>query len=392
MYRKSTFRIHVLEMCIGNVKLLNMTFPNNRERGEKMKEELQPLPPQTCVETLAVLKQLARATRSLAELKGISLSIPNQHILINTLALQEAKASSAIENIITTQDELFKEGVFPERGLNAAAKEIARYAQALQAGYHLIQEHHLLTANHICEIQKIVDPKRPGFRKLPGTELKNAVTGAVVYTPPQHADMIVELMGNLERYINDPEMSDCDPLIKMAILHYQFESIHPFYDGNGRTGRIINVLYLVLQRLLDIPVLYLSRHIIDTKNEYYQRLQAVRDTGAWEAWILYMLEAVESTSLQTIQMINGIRDGMHATKTRIRGEFSFYSQDLINHLFTQPYTTIALLEKHLSVTRLTATKYLDQLTAAGLLRKEKLGRNNYYVNVALFDLLARSEG
>jgi Fic family protein len=147
-----------------------------------------------------------------------------------------------------------------------------------------------------------------------------------------------------------------------------------------------------LQGLLDIPVLYLSRHIIDTKSEYYQRLQAVRDTGAWEAWILYMLEAVERTSLQTIQMINGIRDGMHATKTRIRGEFSFYSQDLINHLFTQPYTTIALLEKHLSVTRLTATKYLDQLTAAGLLRKEKLGRNNYYVNVALFDLLARSEG
>lgn len=356
-----------------------------------MNAELQPLPPRKNIETTAVLKQVASASRCLAELKGVSFSIPNQDILINTLALQEAKASSAIENIITTQDDLFKEGAFPELGLSSAAKEVAHYAQALQAGYRLVQKHHLLTANHICEIQAAVDGKRPGFRKIPGTQLKNAETGAVIYTPPQHPDVIVELMGNLERFINDPGVSGLDPLVKMAIIHYQFESIHPFYDGNGRTGRIINVLYLVLQGLLDIPVLYLSRQIICTKSEYYRLLQQVRDNDDWEAWILYMLEAVQHTSLKTIQMINGIREAMQDYKTRIRRDFKFYSQDLISHLFSHPYTKIEFLGTHLGVTRLTATKYLDQLTAAGFLKKEKLGRNNYYVNVALFDLLALAE-
>lgn len=356
-----------------------------------MNFELQPLPPQKNIETTAVLKQVAIASRCLAELKGVSFSIPNQEILIHTLALQEAKASSAIENIITTQDDLFKEGAFPELGLSAAAKEIARYSQALQAGYQLVQKNQLLTTNHICEIQSVVDGQRPGFRKIPGSALKNAETGEVIYTPPQHPDVIAELMGNLERFINEPGMSGLDPLIKMAIIHYQFESIHPFYDGNGRTGRIINVLYLVLHGLLDIPVLYLSRHIICTKADYYRLLQQVRDNEDWEAWILYMLEAVQRTSLKTIQMINGIREAMQDYKTRIRKDFKFYSQDLINHLFSHPYTKIDFLGTHLKVSRLTATKYLDQLAAAGFLKKEKLGRNNYYVNVALFELLALSE-
>ena len=356
-----------------------------------MNFELQPLPPQKNIETTAVLKQVAVASRCLAELKGVSFSIPNQDILINTLALQEAKASSAIENIITTQDDLFKQGAFPELGLSAAAKEIARYAQALHVGYQLVLKNRLLTANHICEIQAVVDTKRPGFRKIPGTALKNAETGEVIYTPPQHADAIVELMGNLEHFINDPGMAALDPLVKMALIHYQFESIHPFYDGNGRTGRIINVIYLVHQGLLDIPVLYLSRHIISTKAEYYRLLQQVRDTGDWEAWLLYMLEAVQRTALKTIQMINGIREAMQDYKTRIRKNFKFYSQDLISHLFSHPYTKIDFLRTHLGVSRLTATKYLDQLAAAGFLKKEKLGRNCYYVNVALFELLALSE-
>ena len=228
-----------------------------------------------------ILKRLNAASRRLAELKGVAASMPNQDILISTLGLQEAKDSSAIENIVTTHDELFREAAFPDTAISAATKEVAHYRQALRVGFDAVRESGLLTNNHILEIQAELERNRAGFRKLPGTALKSD-SGRTVYTPPQDGAAILALMADLERFINQDELFDADPLIKMALLHHQFESIHPFYDGNGRTGRIVNVLYLVKQGLLDIPVLYLSRHIVRTKSDYYRLLQEVRDRDAWE--------------------------------------------------------------------------------------------------------------
>jgi Fic family protein len=337
-------------------------------------------------DTPAILKALARASRQLAELKGIAASIPNQGILINTLGLQEAKDSSEIENIVTTHDELFKDDVLPEAFANPAAKEVLRYRQALRVGFDQVSASGLLTANHIVDIQGVLERNNAGFRKLPGTALKDG-GGRTVYTPPQDPAQIVALMGGLERFINDAELFDADPLIKMALIHHQFESIHPFYDGNGRTGRILNVLYLVKEGLLDIPVLYLSSHIVRTKADYYRLLQSVRDADAWEAWVQYMLEAVELTAGQTITTIHGIKAALFDYKHRIREGFKFYSQDLINNLFTHPYTRIDFVQRDLQVSRLTATKYLDALAEAGFVRKQKIGRGNYYVNEALTSLL-----
>ena len=349
--------------------------------------ELHHLPPNADLETMAILKKTASAHRYLAELKGVSATIPNQGILINTLSIQEAKDSSAIENIITTHDELFKEELFPEFASSAAAKEVRNYVSALRTGFELVRKHRLLTKNHIIKIQAELEKNKAGFRKLPGTELKNEMTGETIYTPPQNSDDVLRLMDNLERFINDDLFCNADPLVKMAMIHYQFESIHPFYDGNGRTGRIINVLYLVQKELLNIPVLYLSRYIVRKKSDYYRLLQTVRDSGDWESWILYMLEAVEQTSRQTIGIVQSIGSALMDYKHRIRERHKFYSQDLINNLFFHPYTKIEFLEKDLRVSRLTATKYLDTLSDEGFLKKERIGRSNYYINTALFYLL-----
>ncbi len=337
-------------------------------------------------DTPAILKRLASASRALAELKGVAASIPNQSILINTLGLQEAKDSSEIENIVTTHDELFKDDVLPEAFANPAAKEVLRYRQALHLGYRQVRDIGLITANHIVDIQAELERNNASFRKLPGTALKTGA-GETVYTPPQDPAEIVALMSDLERFINDGERFAVDPLIRMALIHHQFESIHPFYDGNGRTGRILNVLYLVKEGLLDVPVLYLSRHIVRTKADYYRLLQAVRDADAWEEWVQYLLEAVEQTSRQTIRTIHAIKDALFDYKHRIRANYKFYSQDLINNLFMHPYTKIEFIERDLGVSRLTATKYLDALDAAGFVQKNKIGRSNYYVNVALNQIL-----
>ncbi|MDH4246200.1 MAG: Fic family protein [Deltaproteobacteria bacterium] len=349
--------------------------------------KLQPLPPKKDIETKAVLRQAAVAHRKLAELKGISVNIPNQGILINSLSLQEAKDSSAVENIITTHDELFKKATFPKYAGNAAAKEVQNYATALRTGYTLVAKDGILSGRHIQDIQEQLEANQAGYRRQAGTNLKNEATGEVVYTPPQSHKEILDLMDNLEKFINEDDLYDADLLVKMALVHYQFESIHPFYNGNGRTGRIINVLYLVLKNLLDIPVLYLSRHIIETKAEYYQRLQDVRDHDAWEAWVLYMLAGVEKTSQHTIQLVQGIRDAMQFYKVEIRKGYKFYSQDLINNLFSHPYTKIGYVMRDLKVTRLTAAKYLDELAEAKFLSKQKIGRSNYYINNALYGLL-----
>ena len=341
-------------------------------------------------DTPAVLKKLANASRQLAELKGLAASIPNQGILISTLGLQEAKDSSEIENIVTTHDELFRSDLFPEMTGNAAAKEVRNYIQALRVGDELVSTTGLLTGNHIQQIQATLEQNNAGYRRLPGTALKDNA-GRTVYTPPQEPDVIIRLMSDLERFINDAAISPLDPLIKMALIHHQFESIHPFYDGNGRTGRIINVLYLVQQKLLDIPVLYLSRHIVRTKADYYRLLQSVRETGNWAEWVMYMLDGVEQTAADTIATITGIKKALMDYKHRIRDGHKFYSQDLINNLFTYPYTKIEFIERDLKVSRLTATKYLDALTATGFLKKQKIGRTNYYVNLPLYALLTRKE-
>ncbi|MCE3001440.1 MAG: Fic family protein [Xanthomonadaceae bacterium] len=324
------------------------------------------------------------AHRHLAELKGVAASMPNQGILINTLALREAKDSSEIENIVTTHDELFRDAANAAAG-TPAAKEVARYRQALRVGFDSVRASGLLTTNQIIAIQSELEKNRPGLRKVPGTVLADGA-GKVVYTPPS-PEHLPGLMGDLDRFINEPERFDADPLIKMALIHHQFESIHPFYDGNGRTGRIINVLYLVKEGLLDIPVLYLSRAIVRSKADYYRLLQSVREQGNWEDWVLYMLDAVEKTAVDAIAVIGAIKALLMDYKHRIREAHRFYSQDLINNLFSHPYTKIEFIQHDLKVSRLTATRYLDLLTETGFLRKRRLGRSNYYINEPLFRIL-----
>lgn len=350
------------------------------------------LPPPGVEETPAVLRALAQAHRHLAELKGRAAAIPNQGILIDTLALQEAKASSEIENIVTTQDELFQASAFPENPASPAAKEVARYADALRQGFMEQQRlGGLLTNNMVIAMFQKLKRTDETFRTTPGTALKNDQTGALVYVPPQEGDAVRAHMAALERFINEDEPCDLDPLVKMAIIHHQFESIHPFSDGNGRLGRIINVLYLTHAALLDVPVLYLSRWITGRKGEYYRLLQAVRDTNgsaaAWEAWLLYMIHGVAETAKGTLALIEGMRLLMADYKQRIRAEHpKIYSQDLLNNLFRHPYTRVEYVEHELNVSRPTATKYLDVLAETGFLDKQRIGRNNYYINHGLAGL------
>ncbi len=340
------------------------------------------------IETRAVLKKLAKAHQALAELKGVVAGIPNQSILISTLSLQEAKDSSAIENIITTHDDLYRSDSIARHFVTVAAKEVHNYATALRNGFEQVKRTGLLSNNDILEIQACIEESRAGFRKLPGTALKNGLTGATVYTPPQHPDEIIALMTNLERFINEDDLCDWDALTKMAVIHHQFESIHPFYDGNGRTGRIINILYLVQHGLLGSPVLYLSRYINQNKADYYRLLQATRDTGNWEDWLLYMLDGVEQTSRQTTELTIGIVALMQRHKHTLREQLpKVYSQELINNLFRHPYTKIEFVTSDLQITRKTAAKYLDEAVRIGLLSKHKLGKDNYYLNDALYELL-----
>jgi len=345
------------------------------------------LPPKVDLETNAVLRKLASTHRYLAELKGVAGTIPNEAILISTLTLQEAKHSSEIENIITTHDALYKSSLFENAVQSLPTKEVSRYAKALQKGFFEVKEKGLLTTNLIISLYQELEQNDGGIRTQSGTNLKNQATGEVIYTPPQHYQDIVKLMTNLEQFINDESMLGVDPLVKMAVIHHQFESIHPFYDGNGRTGRIINILYLVSQGLLDIPILYLSGYIIQTKQEYYQLLQDVRDNDSWEKWIIYLLEGVEVTSKRTTKLITDIKTLMQKYKHGIRSELpKMYSQELLNNLFSHPYTKIEYLQHDLGVSRLTASKYLAKLDEHGYIRKQKMGRYNYYINEPLYEL------
>lgn len=345
------------------------------------------------LETKEVLKQVNKANRKLAELKGVAQTIPNERILISSLTLQEAKDSSAVENIVTTQDDLYRAGLDTSyQFINAATKEVLFYREAINEGFRMVRNKDILTLNDIKRVQEILEQNSAGFRTTPGTQLKRENDGAIVYTPPQDGQEIIGFMANLEQFINDGEMSQLDPLIKMAIIHHQFESIHPFYDGNGRTGRIINILYLVISGLLDLPILYLSRYITRNKGEYYHLIQAIRDKNTdnaaeWVAWILFMLKGVETTAEDTILLVKNIGSLMAEYKGIIRPDFgSKYNHELLNGLFYHPYTKIDHVVHNMQVSRQTAAKYLDRIVALGLLRKEKMGKENYYINTKPMNL------
>lgn len=345
------------------------------------------------LETKAILKQLNSANRRLAELKGVALTIPNENILISTLTLQEAKDSSEVENIVTTQDDLYQGAAasLSEYAINAATKEVLNYREALEHGFRLVKEKGILTSSVIKEIQKLLEHNSAGFRSVPGTTLKRS-DGKVVYTPPQDKQTILQLMDNLERFINDDTFSDLDPLIKLAIIHHQFESIHPFYDGNGRTGRIICVLFLVLTGRLDLPILYLSRYITHNKGEYYRLIQAIRDKNEdnsteWESWILFMLKGIEETAVETTRLVKGMSRLMAYFKAALRPKFGKqYRHELLNNLFFHPYTKVEFLEKELMVSRATATRYLNGMVEMELIKKIKIGRTYYYMNIPLMNL------
>ncbi len=350
------------------------------------------LPPPGAVETIAVLKEAAVAHRYLAELKGRAAAMPNPGILIDMLALQEAKASSAIENIVTTQDEMFQASLFPAYPGSPAAKEVALYAQALRCGYERMTEQQgIMSNNSLIAMFRILKRTDAGFRTVPGTALRNEQSGEIVFVPPQHGDDIVRHMAALERFIND-DACLLDPLVRMAIIHHQFESIHPFSDGNGRIGRILNVLYLTKQGLLDSPILYLSRFITANKPDYYRLLRLVGETGQWEPWLLYMLRAVAETSVSTLALIDAIGKLMTVTKRRLRDRHSrIYSQDLLNNLFRHPYTRIEFVQEELGVTRQTAARYLDQLAHDGILDKQQAGRSVYFMNVKLLEIFQQGD-
>ena len=370
----------------------DITNPADEIRKEE-KYSIPSLPLPYDLETKEVLKQLNRANRKLAELKGVAQTIPNERILISSLTLQEAKDSSEVENIVTTQDDLYRAGLDPSHQfINASTKEVLFYREAINEGFRMVRNKDILTLNDIKHVQEILEQNTAGFRTTPGTQLKRENDGAVIYTPPQDGMAIVRYMSNLEQFINDDHLSQLDPLIKMAIIHHQFESIHPFYDGNGRTGRIINILYLVITGLLDLPILYLSQYIIHNKGEYYRLIQAIRDKNTdnaaeWEAWILFMLKGVEVTAEDTISLVKNIGRLMAEYKNVIRPDFgSKYNHELLNGLFYHPYTKIDHVVANMQVSRQTASKYLDKIVALGLLKKEKMGKENYYINTRLMNL------
>jgi Fic family protein len=357
---------------------------------DKPFNDLPLLPPPIELETKAVLKQALQASRALAELKVAGALIPNQSVLLSTLGLQEAKLSSEIENIVTTNDELYRAFADQEPLMTAATKEVLSYGEALWFGFRTLRDGRPISTRLIEEIGAIVKPSAGGIRRVPGTKIVNSAR-QTIYTPPEGETVIRDKLANVEKFLYAQSESELDPLVKMAVMHYQFEAIHPFSDGNGRTGRILNILYLVEAGLLEIPVLYLSRFIIENKSAYYSGLRRVTEESAWEEWVLYMLRAVEQTALQTCQKIRDIYKLMAETGDLVREELpKLYRKELIEVLFHQPYTKIRFLEQAgLSRTRQAASATLRALESIGVLRGIKIGRDWYYLNPPFLELLAR---
>lgn len=356
---------------------------------QKPYNDLPLLPPKQDIETKNILRKTITAGRALAELKGLGETIPNQSMLVNSVVLQEAKASSEIENIITTDDALFRAFTAKTSRVDPSTKEVLRYREALWEGYNELKKRPILATNLFVRLVQRIKENQAAIRRTPGTTISNAATGEIIYTPPEGEAVIRDKLRNLEDYIHGED--DIDPLIKLALIHYQFEIIHPFSDGNGRTGRIINILYLVFQGLLDLPVLYLSKFVIDRKNEYYRLLRQVTEKREWEPWILYMLDAVEETATFTRKRILDIRDLMTETmegaKETLPGRV--YSKELIELLFRQPYTKVQFLVDAGIAKRQTAAEYLKELEKIGVLKAQKIGRETLYLNGKLYDLISK---
>ncbi len=355
--------------------------------------DLPLLPPKADIETRKVLKKAIGANRALAELKGKAFIIPNQEILLNNITLQEARASSEVENVITTNDNLFRALSSGTKAGDPATKEVLNYREALWHGFDFVKEKGFLTTNLFINIMQTIKRTGEGIRRpLPKTVLGDGATGEIVYTPPEGEDVIRDKLKNLECFLNDDSMSEFDPIVKMAISHYQFEAIHPFGDGNGRTGRIINVLYLIGKGLLDLPILYLSSYIIANKSAYYLNLRNVTAKNDWESWIFYMLDAVEKTAFETIEKIQSIKDLMDWSIVKIKKELPrIYSKELVETLFEQPYCKVKSLVDKKIAERRTASLYLQRLEEINILDGKKVGRENLYINSGLFELLKGRE-
>ncbi len=355
----------------------NPTIPYN---------DLPNLPPAEQLESVPVLKALIGAHKALAELKGSVMRLPNPNVLLDSITLQEAKDSSEIENIITTNDELFQLIASSEKESNPATKEVIRYKTALWEGYHTLKSTGILTTNLFIKLAQIIKQNQAGIRNTPGTQIVNQSTQEVVFTPPTGEDIIRQKLANLEQYLHSED--DTDPLVKMAVSHYQFEAIHPFIDGNGRTGRIINILYLIQQELLPIPILYLSKYILENRRRYYDLLQEVSSYQNWERWILLMIRGIEYTSQLTCDKIEAINNEMMATGERLRTALpKIYSKDLIEVLFSNPYSKRQFLINAGIAQEKTAGRYLSELEEKGFLTSTMVGRERLYLNKTLLDIL-----
>jgi len=343
------------------------------------------LPPKKeYIETIEILKQENKAVRAISELKGMAHIIPNQEILINAIILQEAQDSSKIENIVTTQDELYKAAADTVDKTDPATKEVIFYREALYEGFKMITKQGFLTMNDIINLQKIIVQNEAGIRKTPGTALVNDKNNVTIYTPPSGEGNLNNLTTNMIKYMNDPDES----LSKMAILHYQFETIHPFYDGNGRTGRIINILYLILKGYLDIPILYLSSYIIKNKEEYYRLLLEVTKNGNWEEWILYILKGIQETAEETKNKIIQIKKNIDITIELIKERTpKIYSKELVETLYMHPYCTVEILGRFLGYERKAASRHLHALADNKILSLHKIGRYNIFINDSLMEIL-----
>jgi Fic family protein len=353
-------------------------------------KKLEKLPPKReKIETVEILRQLSKSSKSLGELKGIAQTMSNQEMLINAVVLQEAKDSSEIENIITTQDELYK-ALTTKAEQNEQVKEVINYRKAIFLGHSLLKKQGFIRLKDLEYLQKTIVENNAGIRSMAGTVLKNDKTGEIVYTPPQEKTEILDLLGNFLEHFNVTQ-DDLPPLINLAILHYQFESIHPFYDGNGRTGRILNILYLIINQLLDIPILYLSSYINENKSDYYRLLNQVNKSDDWEEYILYILKAIEVTANSTIKKINSINDLLIETIVLAQTKApKIYRKELIELLFEHPYSKIEYVVQKLNVERKAASRYLSTLEEIGILTSEKIGRENVYLNTRLIEILKKS--
>jgi Fic family protein len=348
--------------------------------------DLPLLPPKKEIESTIILKKTITASRALSELKGAITNLPNPTLFIDTVHLQEAQASSAIENIITTQDELFRASIAEKKNENPATKEVLHYKNALWYGINQIEKRPILSTNLFIALIQIIKENQAGIRNAPGTQLKNPVSDKVIYTPPEGEEIIRAKLKNLEDFIHAEDT--IDPLVKMAIIHYQFEAIHPFFDGNGRTGRIILLLYLKMTGLLELPALYLSQYIIEHKDKYYSNLRKVTEDGNWEDWILYMLDMIEQTALNGRKQIAEIEKLMTDMGLNMQQQLpKIYSKDLMEIVFRLPYTKRNHLEKSGLGNLKTVGNYLKELENHGFLKSEQVGKEKLYLNFRLLEIL-----